>query len=559
MGAFFLNHVFATPKELTRSTSEHVRCCISGLSSWKKRMNVVRCQSSGNFSSSKGLSSVQSDIKTQDQIPLKHAYDTTLMDSGDGIGIVRFLNGKNILVTGATGFLGKVLIEKILRAQADVGKIYLLIMAKNKEAAKNRLKTEILSTELFKCLQQAHGKSYEAAMLSKLVPVVGNVRESNLGIEADLAEEIAEEVDVILNLAANTTFDERYDVAIDTNTQGPSRLMGFGKRCRKLKLFLHVSTAYVNGERRGRILEKPFFIGDSIAKERLLLETTLSTSLPVLDVGAETKLACTEAASQVNTVNEKMKELGIERARLYGWQNTYSFTKAMGEMMINSTRGEIPVVIIRPSIVESTFRDPFPGWIEGIRMIDPLVSYYGKGRLTSFLVDPKAVIDLVPADMVVNATIAAMAKHGAAQKPGLEIYHVASSVVNPILLGDLFRFFYEHFHSFPCMGPDGKPIPISRLKLFNTMHDFSSQLWTDTVQRSGQAAAIASNTKLSDRLKKLVAPVQYLAELYEPYTFYGGWRSFGFDVRSINWEDYITKIHIPGLRRHAMKEKGMSG
>ena len=55
------------------------------------------------------------------------------------------------------------------------------------------------------------------------------------------------------------------------------------------------------------------------------------------------------------------------RAKLHGWQDTYVFTKAMGEMVINCMRGEVPVVTIRPSVIESTWRDPFPGWMEGNR------------------------------------------------------------------------------------------------------------------------------------------------------------------------------------------------
>lgn len=43
------------------------------------------------------------------------------------------------------------------------------------------------------------------------------------------------------------------------------------------------------------------------------------------------------------------------------------FTKAMGEMMIDKLRGDIPVVVIRPSVIESTFSEPFPGWMEGNR------------------------------------------------------------------------------------------------------------------------------------------------------------------------------------------------
>ena len=59
----------------------------------------------------------------------------------------------------------------------------------------------------------------------------------------------------------------------------------------------------------------------------------------------------------------------VNRASDYGWQDTYVLTKAMGEMVVDSMRDDLPTVIVRPSIVESSFQDPFPGWIEGNRYI----------------------------------------------------------------------------------------------------------------------------------------------------------------------------------------------
>lgn len=47
-------------------------------------------------------------------------------------------------------------------------------------------------------------------MSRKLIPVVGDARKANMGIKADVAQEIEEEVDVIVNSVANTTFDERF-------------------------------------------------------------------------------------------------------------------------------------------------------------------------------------------------------------------------------------------------------------------------------------------------------------------------------------------------------------
>ncbi|EOY09601.1 Jojoba acyl CoA reductase-related male sterility protein [Theobroma cacao] len=576
--------------------------------SWGKKNHFVHCQGSGNAINTSGISSVlreisemvnadrgatvmdagslvmslngnsQADIAIKELVPCGGST-TSLVELQEGIGIVKFLRGKDFFITGSTGFLAKVLIEKILRTVPDVGKIFLLIKAKNREAAMERLKSEIINAELFKCLQQTYGNSYKNFMLSKLVPVVGNVCESDLGLDGDLADMIAKEVDIIVNSAAKTTFDERYDVAIDVNTKGARHLMGFAKKCQKLELFLQVSTAYVNGQRQGRIMEKPFDIGDCIARENLISETT-PTSIPELDVEDELLLALNSKKGFDDTeVAQKMKELGLERARKYGWQDAYAFTKAMGEMMINNMRGEIPVVIIRPSVIESTCKEPFPGWMEGNRMMDPLVLCYGKGQLTGFLADPNGVLDVVPADMVVNATLAAIARHGMTPKPDISIYHIASSVVNPLVFQDLARLLYEHYSSSPFLDSKGSPIHVPSVKLFNSMEDFSAHLWRDATQKAGLTAVASWGGKLSHKLeticRKSVEQAKYLANKYEPYTFYGGRfdnsnterlmeimseeekRNFGFDVESIDWKDYIKKVHIPGLKRHVLKGRGM--
>ncbi|XWS43283.1 hypothetical protein CRYUN_Cryun16bG0089700 [Craigia yunnanensis] len=598
MGALFLNSFPVAPSKVATVSN---KC-----NSWRKNRIFVHCQGSGNAMKTRGVSSVlrerqkmvnadrgaaimdagslivspnpngnsQADIAVKDLVP--YGGSTTSLV---GIGIVKFLRGKDFFITGSTGFLAKVLIEKILRTVPDVGKIFLLIKAKSKEAAIERLKSEIINAELFKCLQQTYGNSYQSFMLSKLIPVVGNVCESDLGLDGDSPDVIAKEVDIIVNSAANTTFDERYDVAIDINTRGACHLMGFAKKCKKLKLFLQVSTAYANGQRQGRIMEKPFDIGDCIAMENLISETT-PRSIPELVVENELVLAqSSKEGCHESEVAQKMKELGLERARKYGWQDTYVFTKAMGEMMINNMRGEIPVVVIRPSVIESTCKEPFPGWMEGNRMMDPIVLCYGKGQLTGFLVDPNGVLDVVPADMVVNATLAAIARHGMTPKPDINIYHIASSVVNPLVFQDLAKLIHEHYNSSPFLDSKGSPIHVPSMMLFNSMEDFSAHLWRDAFQRTRLTAMATWSGKLSQKLeticRKSVEQAKYLANIYEPYTFYGGRfdnsnteklleimseeekRNFGFDVESIDWKDYIKNVHIPGLRRHVMKGRGM--
>ncbi|KAI3475000.1 hypothetical protein Pfo_030312 [Paulownia fortunei] len=275
-------------------------------------------------------------------------------------------------------------------------------------------------------------------------------------------------------------------------------------------------------------------------------------------------------------------------ANTFGLQDTYVFTKAVGEMMIESLRGDIPVVVIRPSVIESTYKDPFPGWMEGNRMMDPIILHYGKRHLTGFLADPNGVLDIwlsvsvihFKADMVVNATLAAMAKHGAAGKPESNIYQVASSVVNPIVFNDLAKLLYEHFNSSPFIDSTGSPVRVPPMKLFSSMEDFSTNLWRHAINQAVLGALANLDGKLSQKLeiicRKSVEQAKYIGNIYEPYTLYDGRfdnsntkrlmgcmsnqerQQLGFDVESTDWKDYFSNVHIPGLRRHVMKGRGLS-
>lgn len=90
----------------------------------------------------------------------------------------------------------------------------------------------------------------------------------------------------------------------------------------------------------------------------------------------------------------------------------------------------LPVSIVRPSIVESALQEPMTGWMEGIRMADPIILAFGKGHMDGFVGDRHGVLDIVPVDTVINAVLAACAAQ--ASTPGVSVYHVATSVLNPL-------------------------------------------------------------------------------------------------------------------------------
>ncbi|KAF6157226.1 hypothetical protein GIB67_041687 [Kingdonia uniflora] len=200
-------------------------------------------------------------------------------------------------------------------------------------------------------------------------------------------DEMWRDTEIVVNTAATIKFDEKYDIAFSTNTLGAKNVLEFAKKCVKLHNLVHVSTAYVCGEKLGLVLEKAFEMGETLNGEILYahIEYEHKVVRDTLD-GLRAQGVTKELERAA------MKELGLKKARQYAWLNTYVFTKAMGEMLIGQLR-DLPVSIICLSIITSTIREPFPGSIEGISRIDRLTIGYGKGKIPCFVGDPELVID----------------------------------------------------------------------------------------------------------------------------------------------------------------------
>ncbi|KAL1561436.1 alcohol-forming fatty acyl-CoA reductase [Salvia divinorum] len=486
---------------------------------------------------------------------------------GIGIGIDTFFEGKNIFITGGTGLLGKTLIEKLLRS-TSLGKIYVLVKANDKEAALERVSQEIMNSDLFVCLREKHGSTYEEYVKSKLIPIVGNICEPNIGMDINSANKIMEEVDVIVESAASTTLNDRYDILLDINVNAPMRLMRFAKKCKNLKLFVHISTAYVNGIREGIIYEKPLIMGENGRKHDDNDEIS-SSSFP-LDLTDEMNLAMKACiASNDRDTTKELKRLGLERAAYYGWHNAYHMTKAMGEMVLNETRQDVPLLILRPSVVESCYKEPVPGWIQGNRMYDPVIISYGKGQLPAYLADPNLHTDIVPVDFVANTTIAAIAKHGITRKAEVNVYHVATDFVNPLRFDEMFEYIYEHFRVNPLVESEN----MMKMRMFDQFSDLSKYLRDRVSERN---AVLGEDAKIRKQNKARVAYAEQLCKMYE---FIGFFKArfhtgntgvlleemseeerevFEVDATKIDWNKYFVDIHIPGLRKHVVNGTRLS-
>eukprot|EP01018_Ginkgo_biloba_P004727 Gb_12942 [translate_table: standard] len=477
---------------------------------------------------------------------------------------------------GATGFLGKVFLEKILRVQPDVGCIFTLIRAEDLQSAQCKLQNQVIFKDIFRILRENYKGEYKRFMAQKLVPIVGDLAYENLGIEESIRDELFAKVDIVVNIAATTTFYERYDVAMNVNTLGAVNVMNFCKRCCKLQVLCHVSTAYVNVEKTGIIREEVMKLG-----ERLSSNDGTMTSW---EIQSECKLISKtleeiRSAPDANFVDNKrerrlMKELGLQRARKFGWPNAYVFTKAMGEMMVDDLREDIPTVIIRPSIIESSLAEPFPGWMEGNRMLDPLIIGYGKGRISSFLADPNLIVDVVPVDAVANGMISSIARH--ASKPGLRVYHLASSVANKLVYSVGVDAAHDYFSLNPCTARNGRLVKVKKPYLLESMDSFRRYMtlyYKVPIELVGMVDMLLCGLLKGhyNRMLGRYKHVMNLAELYEPFIFFRGmfdnsntehlWKElskedkkcFNFDVKCIDWKSYFLNVHIPGLIKYILR------
>lgn len=252
----------------------------------------------------------------------------------------------------------------------------------------------------------------------------------------------------------------------------------------------------------------------------------------------------------------------VNRAKLYGWTNAYSFTKALGEIILGGRlKRNFPLIIVRPTAVTGTYKEPFPGWIEGFKTIDPMVISVGRGKLPCFLGDSESFSDIIPGDMVVNAIIVAIvyAKTNFriySDGDNNIIYHIGSSAHRePTRMVKLLEYAYDYFSKNPLIGGDIDEIvkPV----YFPTMSSFQRHIY---------------NNYVVSMKEQKVRSAKRLAEIYEPFVLFKGtfstsavdqlrgWTKklgdaelFDFNPEHIEWKDYMMNIHIPGLVKYVVK------
>uniref|UniRef100_A0ACD5UWC3 Uncharacterized protein n=1 Tax=Avena sativa TaxID=4498 RepID=A0ACD5UWC3_AVESA len=129
----------------------------------------------------------------------------------DAIAVAGCFRDKSILITGSTGFLGKLLVEKILRVQPAVKKLYLLVRAPDAASAEQRVFSEVIGMDLFNILREKYGlHGFQSFIQEKVVALAGDIIHDDFGLDTSQADALSKEIDIIINGAATTSFYESF-------------------------------------------------------------------------------------------------------------------------------------------------------------------------------------------------------------------------------------------------------------------------------------------------------------------------------------------------------------
>ncbi|WP_444947815.1 HAD-IB family hydrolase [Micromonospora ureilytica] len=491
------------------------------------------------------------------------------------------LDGAHVLLTGVTGFLGQASLERLLADHPNT-RVTVLVRGRGATSGADRV-AGLTRKPVFRTLRRRIGGPALAELLAERVTV----------IEGDLTDAVPalpEDLTTVIHCASTVSFDPPIDDAFQVNVGGLVNLYDAIVALPRRPHVLHVSTAYVAGARKGVVAEAPLdhdvdWDAELTAALAARAEVERASRRPealrtlLAEARAEHGKAGPQATARAaeearrRRVTERLVDYGRLRAHSVGWPDVYTFTKALGERVAEQyARDEgLRVSVVRPAIVQSALRHPFPGWFDSFKMVDPIILSYGRGTLPDFPGLPDAVVDIVPIDLVTNALLAVAAVE---PEPGTPVYyHVGTGARNPLTQRQLDENIRNYFrrHPLPEAGRGHIAVPTWR---------FPGASQIERRLRAGERAVsfaerallrLPASPRTRDWMTKVHKETKRIESLRRLSTLYGVYTEVeaiytdgnvlalhrrlpdevvsrgSFDAAEVDWPHYLQEVHCPSI------------
>ena len=451
-----------------------------------------------------------------------------------------FYSGKCILLAGSTGFLGKVITEKLLFSLPQIKKVYLLVRQMKGRSIEERFNMEILESQCFTRLRETN---WEEAR-KKIEPIAWDLTKDKIIISPQDEEKLISNVHIIINAFGNTDSSLSLSHIIQVNTFGTLKLFALAKRLKNLQAFIHVSSAYVNmTQNEGWIEEKLY----KLEKDpKLILEE-------IMGLGPE------ELKKKTPKIMGKIKNKNV-------------FSNVLTEFLLAEEAKGFPFCIIRSTLLGAALSEPMPGWVDTTLTITGLMLMVGLGVTKVAVGRADKVCDIVPVDIVSNTIICAAAFYCKQNSPF--IVQVGSSSRNPIAWGAVKNIAVATWSKFPPEKALAKPgiTLTANLNLYNAYVTATRKLPMMVTMTYAQLTNNKSLLKESQRMQNSIKKDSMELSYFMPFAL-NEWifstqnsfnlikmlkgnelARFQLDPAVIEWKIYIANF-ICGIKRYVLKEQ----
>jgi fatty acyl-CoA reductase len=254
------------------------------------------------------------------------------------------------------------------------------------------------------------------------------------------------------------------------------------------------------------------------------------------------------------------------KAMIGRYPNTYTFTKALSESMLNDECRDLPLVIIRPSIVCASIDDPLPGWIDNYNGVIGVIVAVGKGILRTLLI-PGVKNDLVPVDLVSNCILVSIWYHAHTKPADPFILNCTSGNVNPTTFKDMERTCQEAMHVYPYNGFFRRPnVRFTGTRLIHNYWQVVSH-YIPAIIADGISIMSGGKPRIMNIYKRMNSSLQtYQFFISNEWTWSNSVYSkilqsipsedkqtFDFDMKKIDWESYYKALTL-GVKVYVLKD-----